>query len=53
MIIINKKANREIAQSKMEGYLKYCELVRWGRNNPSKFAETFLGIDIVSTIYDD
>jgi hypothetical protein len=45
--IINKKANREIAQSKMEDYLKYCELVRWGRRNPSKFAEFMYGIQFM------
>jgi hypothetical protein len=45
--IINKKANREIVQSKMDGYLKFCELIRWGRNNPSKFAEFMYGIEFM------
>lgn len=38
IILINKKTKYEIAQQKLEGYLKYCEIIRWGRRNPSTFA---------------
>lgn len=47
ILVINNKCKREIAQSKMEAYLKYCEIVRWGRRNPSKFANYFLGIEFM------
>ena len=47
VLVINNKCKREIAQSKMEAYLKYCEIVRWGRRNPSKFANYFLGIEFM------
>lgn len=47
IIVINNKTKREIAQSKMEGYMKYCEIMRWGRQNPSKFASMFLGIEFM------
>ncbi|HFD2052260.1 hypothetical protein [Clostridium perfringens] len=38
-----KKEN--ISQRKLEGYLKWAEIIRWGRRNPVKFAEQFLGVE--------
>lgn len=40
-----KKEN--ISQRKLEGYLKWAEIIRWGRRNPVKFAEQFLGVEFM------
>lgn len=36
-----------ISQRKLEGYLKWCNVVQWGRRNPSKFAEEILGVEFM------
>lgn len=33
-----------LSQRKLDGYLKYCEIIQWGRKNPAKFVEEFFGI---------
>ena len=37
-----------MTQKKLEGYLKYSELIQWGRRNPVKFAETMFGLTRMS-----
>jgi hypothetical protein len=41
--------NSEIAisQKKLEGYAKLAEVIQWGRKNPIKFNERFLGIEFL------
>lgn len=33
-----------LSQRKLDGYLKYCEIIQWGRKNPARFVEEFFGI---------
>ena len=40
--VINKG---NLTQKKIEGYLKYSEIINWGRKNPVKFAELILGLE--------
>lgn len=42
--IISRDSELGLTQKKLEGYKKYAEIIQWGRKNPAKFAETFLGI---------
>jgi len=39
--------NRRIPQHKMEAYLKFCEVVAWGRRNPVHFVSRFFGLDLL------
>lgn len=36
-----------LSQRKLEGYLKYCEIIEWGRKNPARFVEYFMGIEFL------
>ena len=36
-------SKNNISARKLEGYLKWCKVIQWGRRNPVKFAEEFLG----------
>ena len=36
-----------LSQRKLEGYLKWSKIIQWGRRNPVKFAESFLGIELM------
>lgn len=47
LTIINKQSNQNITQKKLEGYLKYSQLIKWGRNNPVKFCEFILGLELM------
>lgn len=38
--VINKPSIKNLTQKKLEGYLKYCELLNWGRRNPVKYARS-------------
>ena len=42
--IISRDDELGLTQKKLEGYKKYSEIIQWGRKNPAKFAETFLGV---------
>ena len=42
--IISRDDELGLTQKKLEGYKKYSEIIQWGRKNPVKFAETFLGV---------
>lgn len=44
MEIIIKETPLEMSQRKYEGYLKWCEIIQWGRQNPIQFVEKFFGI---------
>jgi hypothetical protein len=44
MEIIVKETSVEMSQRKYEGYLKWCDIVQWGRENPLSFIEKFFGI---------
>lgn len=40
--------NRDnLTQKKLEGYLKYNEIIQWGRCNPTKFAELIFGLELM------
>lgn len=36
-----------LSQRKLEGYLKWAKIVQWGRRNPVKFAEQFIGVEFM------
>jgi hypothetical protein len=36
-----------LSQRKIDGYLKLAEIIQWGRKNPIKFVERFLGLDLL------
>lgn len=40
-------SNNHISQRKLEGYLKLAEIVQWGRKNPVKFVERFMGLELL------
>ena len=42
--IISRDSELGLTQKKLEGYKKYAEIIQYGRKNPVKFAETFLGV---------
>lgn len=45
--IIVPQTKKQISQRKLEGYLKWAEVVQWGRMYPTKFVERFLGIELL------
>lgn len=45
--IINKPSVANLTQKKLEDYLKYCDLISWGRKNPVKFAEFMFGLELM------
>ncbi|WP_206530459.1 hypothetical protein [Clostridium perfringens] len=40
-------SKENLSPRKLEGYLKWAKIIQWGRRNPVKFAETFLGIEFM------
>jgi len=42
-----KRTKKEISQRQLEGYLKYAELIQWGRRNPVMFCEYMMGIEFM------
>lgn len=42
--IISKDTELGLTQKKLESYKKYSEIIQWGRRNPVKFSEIFLGV---------
>ncbi|WP_299831248.1 terminase [uncultured Metabacillus sp.] len=42
-----RSTDAQISQRKLEGYLKLSEIIQWGRKNPIKFCEQFLGIQFL------
>lgn len=40
-------SKNNVSQRKLEGYLKWCNVIQWGRRNPTQFAEQFLGIEFM------
>lgn len=36
-----------LSQRKLEGYLKWAKIIQWGRQQPVKFAEQFLGVEFM------
>ena len=48
--IISRDSELGLTQKKLEGYKKYSEIIQWGRKNPVKFAETFLGVTQFSLV---
>lgn len=45
--IINKMSKSGMTQKKLEGYLKYNEIIQWGRRNPVKACEFFFGLELM------
>lgn len=37
----------KISQRKLDGYLKLAEIIQWGRRNPVKFIERFMGLELL------
>lgn len=44
---MNVISRENLSQRKLEGYLKMAEIIQWGRRNPVKFVETFLGVEMM------
>lgn len=40
-------SNNNISQRKLDGYLKLAEIIQWGRKNPVKFIERFMGLELL------
>lgn len=40
-------SKENLSQRKLEGYIKWAEIIRWGRRNPVKFCEKFIGIEFM------
>ena len=36
----------ELLPKRLETYEKYCKILRWGRANPTRFMEDFLGVSL-------
>lgn len=47
LTVINRSSIKEISRRKLEVYSKYCQVIQWGRQNPVKFAERFMGIPLL------
>lgn len=45
--VISKNTSKGLTQKKLESYLKYCEMIQWGRKNPVKFAELIFGLELM------
>jgi len=44
---VNVISRDNLSQRKLEGYLKMANIIQWGRRNPVKFVETFLGVEMM------
>ena len=40
-------SKHNISQRKLDGYIKLAEVVQWGRKNPVKFVERFMGLELL------
>lgn len=40
-------SHNKISQRKLDGYLKLAEIIQWGRRNPVKFIERFMGLELL------
>lgn len=40
-------SQNKISQRKLDGYLKLAEIIQWGRRNPVKFIERFMGLELL------
>lgn len=40
-------SKNNLSQRKLDGYLKLAEIVQWGRKNPVKFIERFMGLELL------
>lgn len=42
-----RQTDAQISQRKLEGYFKLANVIQWGRKNPIKFCERFMGIQFL------
>lgn len=42
-----KKSRSELSEARLESYLKYSEIIQWGRKYPIKYIERFYGIALL------
>jgi len=47
MEYILKQSREELSERKLEAYLKYAEIINWGRKYPVRFCERFYGIELL------
>ena len=40
-------SKQNISQRKLDGYIKLAEVIQWGRKNPVKFVERFMGLELL------
>ena len=45
--VIFKKTDYEILEKQKECFDKYCQIINWGRKNPTKFIERFFELDLL------
>ena len=43
--VIFRDLDCEIMPKRLETYYRYCQILRWGRRNPTKFLETFMFLE--------
>jgi hypothetical protein len=36
-----------LSQRKLDGYLKFAQIIQWGRKNPTRFVERFFGMELL------
>ena len=47
MEFIVRPTENELSQRKQETYSRYCEVINWGRRDPVKFIQRFMGIELM------
>lgn len=47
MDIFVKPSGLELTQKRLDDYKKLCEIIQWGRKNPVRFVDEFLGISLL------
>ena len=47
MEFIVRPTENELSQRKLETYSRYCDVMQWGRRDPVKFIQRFMGIELM------
>jgi len=47
LTILNKESAKDISMRKMETYEKYLKVIIWGRNDPVRFIDRFMGVSLL------
>lgn len=44
--VIYNRTDYEILERQKEAFDKYCQIIQWGRRNPTRFMEQFLELEL-------